>query len=270
MTMQIREDRQQMLNRRNGDAAHASRGWPSKVLHEVPQGAFVDGLSVARLERLAEVVEGLEVPDTRRAAWALGPVANITALHGSTEVVGYMLTATGDGYGVVSFKPGNVPVYYLTGYGLIAWGYGTGQGMSAVAQNGHVNGLQDVLTAEPVRRQHIPDLALGDVTGRHVADALRQFIACRDAHRAWWKASGLAPEAEPAPVREAPAPAPEPKKVVALPGAGLTGKEQWKALMQDEDVEGLLALCTEQVARLEGELGTWRRRLAAAQALAGE
>ena len=124
-----------------------------------------------------------------------------------------------------------------------------------------------MLTAAPVRRGEIPDLALAEVTGPHVADAIRHFVEHRDAQKAWWLASGLKPEAQaPAP---APAQAPAPK-VVALKGASLTGSEQWKALVLAEDVEGLRALCTGQVARLEGELETWRRRLKAAEALAGE
>lgn len=269
--MQMQEDRQQMLNRRNGDAAHASHNWPSRILHEVPQ-AFEEGLATARLKRLADLIETLGVMDQSRPGWAAGKVGILGSVHGRNEVLGYLLQSGGQGYGAVCFREGQPDAYYLTGYGLVCWGWGKGQSMASVAANGHQNALQDVLTAEPVRKQQIPDLFLGDVTGRHVADALRQFVVCRDPHRAWWKASGLAPEAAPAPVlvpTMTPVPAPEPK-VVALPGTGLTGNERWRAMMADEDVEGLLALCTEQVERLEGELATWRRRLAAAKALAGE
>ena len=102
-------------------------------------------------------------------------------------------------------------------------------GMASVAANGHVNADQDVLTAEPVRQREIPDLALAEVTGRHVADALRHFIEHRDAQKAWWLASGLKPEAQ-APA----AGAEQAPKVVALKGAALTGSERWKALMMDE------------------------------------
>lgn len=272
MKTRIREDQQRALNRRSGSADRASEDWPSRVLHDrgpVPK----EGLDEARLARLADFIETLEVMDTSQPQWALGPVGDITIPDSRTEVLGYLLTSGGHGYGAVCFQEdSNRPGYYMTGYGLVCWGWGTTNGMASVAANGHVNALQDVLTAEPVRTRQIPDLTVEQVTGAHVADALRQFIDCRDAHRAWWLASGLKPgaEAEPAPVKEPPLARQEPEaKVVSLPGTGLTGNERWKHLVVSEEYEALRELCEGQVARLEGELATWRKRLAAAKALIG-
>ena len=227
-----------------------------------------EGIDAGRLERLADLIEGLEVMDRKQRDWAAGPVDRATRVDGRSPVLGYLLDAGGDGFGDVCFPGKGETAYYLTGYGLVCWGWGMAAGITSVAANGHANAVQDVLTAEPVRRGEIPDLALAEVTGRHVADAIRQFIEHRDAQQAWWLASGLKPEAQAPAARPAQAPAP---KVVALKGAAaLTGAERWKALVLAEDVEGLRALCTGQVARLEGELETWRRRLKAAEALAGE
>lgn len=258
--MQVREDQQRALNRRNGNPDRGSENWPSKVLHDRGP-APKEGLDEARLVRLADFIETLEVMDTSHPAWADGPVAVLNGLHGKQECLGYLLAATGHGLGAVCFREGQPDAYYLTGYGLVCWGWGTVNGMASVAANGFQNALQDVFTAEPVRRHQIPDLTLADVTSAHVADALRKFVECRDPHRAWWHASGLQPEA----AEPDPAPAP---KVVALPGAGLTGREQWKGLLLAEDYEALVTLCEGQVARLEADLATWRKRLAAAQALA--
>ena len=224
--------RGRFLAMRNGSTDRGSADWPSAVLHELAP-AMAQGLDKRRLRALASFIEGLELMPEWGTSGAPGPLG-----------------------------------YYLSGYGLVCWGWGEGKGMNAVADNGYVNRLQDMLTAEPVRLRQVPGLTLWDVTPRHVADAIRQFCESEDAGQAWYMASGLREEAPPA---QAPSLPVEPKAPVpvqaAVPAAALTGNEEWKRLIMADDFTGMKALAQKKVAEvaakmevLEAERVRWAKR----------
>lgn len=252
-------------------------GWPSSVLHSV-SACMEAGLDRRRLMKLADFIEGLSmIPE-----WggdAPGPLGDARHVDGRIDCLGYVLRPGGAGYGTVIFnadRQSDSPAgYYLSGFGLICWGWGAAKGMNAVAASGFVNKLQDVLTAEPVRQGKVPGFRMADVTTAHVADAVRRFVESEEPARAWYMASGLKPAnvpiAEPAPVADE-APVAEP-----VPAAGLTGNEQWKALIVAERFDELRELCEARIGEAEtrvrdaeADLEKWRRRLTAAKALGGE
>lgn len=264
-----------LMVRNNG----GSNDWPSKVLHDVG-GCIEGGLNRVRLRALAGFIEDL--PLVRRGDEHPGPIPAINHLDGRTACIGFVLHAAGDGHGLVSYSApapgGTVRGYYLTGYGLICWGWGTGNGMSSVAGNGHVEALQHVLTAYPIERGTVPNLTLPDVTPAHVAKALRAFVECEDAWQAWREAAG-----EPA---ERPAPADKPIPTGARqgpnPGCGeLTEAERFKQLFVADQFDEAEALCERKVAdcdrraaeieaqvkRIAEDAATWRKRLNAVQAM---
>ena len=125
----------------------------------------------------------------------------------------------------------------------------------------------------------MPGFRPHEVTTAHVADAIRQFIDSEEPARAWFMASGMKREipiepAEPAPAAvEASATATEP----APADSGLTGNEQWKALMIEERFDELRALCEVRILDFDTRIresetarALWRRRLAAVNVLAGD
>lgn len=253
---------------RNGGADRARGGWPSEVLHGI--GASMDqGLDRRRLSKLADFIEGIELmPEW--AGEAPGPVGDARHVDGRIECLGYVLRAGGAGFGTVLFhsdrQHGSPQGYYLSGYGLICWGWGESMGMNAVAEVGNANKVQDLLTAEPVRRGEVPGFRLGDVTTAHVADAIRRFVESEEPGRAWYMASGMKPRI---PIESA---APAPAAVVPEPGpeASLTSGEQWKALLIAERFDELRALCEAKIGEAESVVEKWQRRLAAAKALEGD
>ena len=265
---------------RNGASDRARAGWPSAVLHGV--GAAMDrGLDRRRLAALADFIGGLEMmPDWNGEA--PGPLGDARFVDGRIECLGYVLRAGGAGYGTVLFngergeRQDSPTGYYLSGFGLVCWGWGETLGMNAVADTGFVNKVQAVLTAEPVREGKVPGFRWHEVTTAHVADAIRQFIEAEEPVRSWYMAAGLKREipirAEPAPAAvEAPAPEPAPAD------SGLTSNEQWKALIVDERIDELRALCEGRIRDFDTRIresetarALWRRRLAAVNVLAGD
>lgn len=271
----------------DGDARLLKRDgepWPSKVLHDV-RGCIEGGLNRARLRALAERIEGL--PLCRFGDKGTGPMPAIQRVDGRVACIGFALRAGGQGYGFVEYSApaphGEIVGYRLTGYGLCCWAWGESAGMSALASNGHVNGLQAVLTAEPVKRGEVPDLSSWAVTPSHVAGAIRAFVECEDAVEAW---RTVAREAVVAPARrpvlevvprprEAP-PADRPARVPA-PEADVdagTDEERFKALFVADRFDDADSLCERragdleaEAARLADEAATWRKRLAAVRAL---
>ena len=146
--------------------------WPSRVLHDV-SGCFEGGLNRERVRAMAGFIEGL--PITWRGGRHPGPVPSIQKLDGRVDCIGYVLHAGGPGLGLVAYSApaphGEVLGYHLTGYGPACWAWGIGNGMSSVAGNGHVAGLQAVLTAAPIEQGAVRGLSLPDVTSAHVAAA---------------------------------------------------------------------------------------------------
>ena len=282
-----------LLVRNNGGSAD----WPSKVLHDV-RGCIEGGLNRERLRALADFIEGL--PMTWREDRHPWQVPVIRHLMGETECIGFVLRSGGAGLGLMEYdKPapeGVVMGYHLTGFGAISWGWGTGNGMASVANNGLVNALQAVLTAEPVARGMVRGVALPNVTTAHVAAALRAFLDCEEAEGAWRAAVG-----EPAERRSPVAVAPRAKQgrpavveepavrssvaepassVVALPAsdeAVEADKARFGRLFSEERFDDAAALCERMVADLEAqaarvadEAATWGRRLNAVRAMRGE
>ena len=274
MAMNAKQGLAQLATLRRVGRTHGNRGsddFPSKVLHEVPK-VFEDGLAVRRLEALADFIGGL--PQFS------GRVKTIVAnrVHSECEIAGFVLRAGGNGYGIVHFTgdrtdPKQEVLAYYTGWGIICWGWGAYQGMSAVAENGMMGPLQDVLTAEPLRRENL-GMSFSSAGPADVADALREFVKCRDAKEAWrkvaaWKRAGEdrpAPAAVAAPAPVSVLPTPKAPKVAQVLAGSLTGREKWKGLLASEDYEGMYELAAKQVQSLEEELKVWRRRLAVAEA----
>ena len=286
---------------RKGVAERGVTSWPSAVLHEI--GPSMDGrIDKRRLAAMADFIEGLDmVPD--RGDPAPGPLGTAAGVDGRYPCLGYVLRPGGEGYGTVCFHPykndeerrSDPKGYYLTGYGLCCWAWGKGNGINAVATVEASSQLQHVFIAEPIRAGLVSGFTLGDVTPRHVADAIRQFIACEDATRAWFMASGLkvgaveeeAAEPEP-PASEPPASEP-PKPVPVREATTLTLGDTWKGLLVADRFGELSALCDRRVGELESErdrleaerdrieeersrvradLAKWRKRQKAAAALA--
>ena len=280
---------------KKGIADRGNADWPSAVLHEI--GSSMDGgIDKRRLAAMADFIEGLVmVPD--RGEPAPGPLGTAAGVDGRYPCLGYVLRPGGEGFGTVCFHPHepneerrrDPQGYYLTGFGLCCWARGKANGINAVATVEASSQLQDVFIAEPIRQGNVPGFTLGDVTPRHVADAIRQFIDCEDATRAWFMASGLKvgaveeEEAEPEP------PASEPPKLVLARAATLTLGDSWKGLLVADRFDELSALCDRRVGELESErdrleaerdrieeersrvradLAKWRKRQKAAAALA--
>ena len=276
--------------KRDGEA------WPSKVLHDA-RGCIEGGLNRARLGALADYIEGL--PLSRFGDKASGPMPTIRHVDGRVDCVGFALRAGGPGYGFLEYDAppphGQIVGYRLTGFGLCCWAWGEAAGMSSLALNGLVNGLQAVLTAEPVQRGEVPDLANGAVTPAHVAAAIRAFIECEDAVEAWRsvaRAGAPAPRSvgveHPRPRMERPADRPA---LVAVPAADVgeaapvdadeTDKERFNALFaadrfddaeslaerKAEELEAEAARLVEEADRRADEAATWRKRLAAVGAM---
>ena len=258
----------------------ASYDWPSAVLHDWGRSP-VEGIDEARLLKMADLIETLEVKQYHQAEREGVSVGVAKHVDGKLPVLGFTLHSGGNGYGATVYRSKKLEGFWLTGYGLACWAWGESQGMAALAANGSVNAVQDVLSAQPVRGNAIPGFSLGDVTSRHVADAIRQFVRCRDASKAWYLASGLK-NVPPKPVaRAVPAARPEPKVVKVEPGTALsmgvgstTSTEQWKTLMVKDEWAAAAALAQEKVADIEAkidalraELGVWKKREISAQAM---
>ena len=248
--------------------------WPSSVLHGTTM-RMDHGLDVRRLHKLADFIAGLDrmAPIMRTSRdWADGPVVGAKFVHGTTPVKGYVLRdGTNTGYGMVEYSRTGANVihgYWLSGFGLICWGWGEGLGMAAVADNGLSNQLHQVLTAEPVwQRKFGEDLTITQVTCKHVAAALRHFCEDRDADIAWGKVAnaqrkdGLAPE-----------PKPEAAKVVPL--RKTTVPERFKQLMMEDRYQEAAGVAKGQadqlerkVEELQAEMAVWRKKQASAEAM---
>ena len=270
------------LAMRQGIADKGAADWPSARLHDRGAGP-VEGLHVERLLRLADYIATLERMPFGRMEKKVAPAS---VVYGNTPCLGYTLDSAGAGLGYIQFsgqsaeEGSTAEGYWLSGYGLICWGWGMNGGIASVAAADKASALHHVLTAEPVRQGHVPGFRWGDVTPAHVADAIRHFVKSEDAARAWYMASGFKPVAEAGPGAEVPKPAPV---------AALTGGERWKALFLADRYGDMRALCDSQLADLEAErerleaervrveaeqakvdadLATWRKRKKAADALA--
>ena len=251
-------------------------GWPSAVLHGVA-GAREEGLNPKRLHAMADFIETLPLaPLTGGRSFSGCPMGTLSQVRGYTQVVGYMLSGGGGhGYGLSQHGPrahgsekSEFLGYWLTGYGLICWGWGTTEGMSAVADNEHVNELHKVLTAEPVVDRECGDLTLTKVTTGLVAEAVREFCTTRDAQQAWRNVAG---RWTPEPVNGTAAPQGVVKPQCSVEAPKLTKGEQWKGMLQEERYEELVALCEREAEALAGriealkaEQRVWAKRRAAA------
>ena len=262
--------------------------WPSAVLHKVAP-RMDEGLDTRRIHAMADFIEELEMAPHFRGGvkWASGPTGGIAYISGQTPVRGYVVRDSGQsGMGVVVNDPAETH-YYLTGYGLICWGWGASSGMSSVAQNGLVDQLQDVLTARPVWDRAFPDYTISALTCPDIAQALRELVQCRDAMLAWRKvvearSAPTAGEARSVPSQGQEDPEPvngaafHVEQAPSIPKR-LTKAEGWKALQMEERYEDLVALCQGEEARLqermdalEAEMSVWRRRRKAAQVMLEE
>ena len=250
--------------------------WPSAVLHGVTM-RLEHGLDARRINKLADFIAGLDrmAPIMRTSRdWADGPVMSTKFVHGTTPVKGYVLRAHDEnGYGMVEYSRTGQNVihgYWLSGFGLICWGWGEAMGMRAVADNGIANQLHQVLTAEPVwQRKFGEELTITQVTCKHVAAALRYFCTDRDADIAWGKVANAQRQAAPvngtAPKAEVPKPASLRQTTVP---------ERWKQLMMEDRHEEAVNLAKSQADQLErkveelrAEAEVWRKKQAAAEVM---
>ena len=257
---------------RNGTHAR-SKNTPSAVLHDVAP-RMVNGLDERRVLAMADFIETLEmVPHARtsKEKWAPGPVGIAGYLDKSLPCTRYMLDPSGagsEGFGLVchdeATKRGQE--YYLTGWGIICWAWGTEHGMANVAQGKRANELQSVLTAYPVKERCVGHgYYMDQVKAKDVANALRYYVGCEDPVEAWKKVAdewhahwGRDPKPVVAPAKPVQAPA---------PASQMTGKEQWKSLIAEERYGELAVLCDEKVAFFSEQLAIWTKRKAACAAL---
>ena len=283
MTAIMHHDPAHLAALRRGSTVRGNADWPNAFLHEL--GPSMDGrIDKRRLPAMADYIESLELSPNRGEMTAPGPLGHADGVNGRYPCLGYVLRPGGEGFGAVCFPAGKeraAPAgYYLSGFGIACWAWGRQQGMNAVATNEAVGQLHDVFIAEPVRLMQVPGFTLGDVTPRHVADAIRQFIDCEDATRAWYMASGLKPETASEP--PAKVPVPEPVSEPAPAATILTVDSSWKGLfaadrygdmriMSDRRVGELEAECErieEERDRVRADLAKWRKRQKAALLLA--
>ena len=286
--------RRRALNLRNGSADRASADWPSRVLHDIgPRMEF--GLDRRRLMALADYIEGLERIAPWRPNgkdWTDGPVAVAKFVHGATPVKGFALRGGEEGYGVVEFSGGNASAYWLTGYGLVCWGWGAGNGLSHVADMQRIGEVQAVLDARPVTMSKVQGLGITQVRPHHVAMAIREFLDCGNALTAWKRVAakhngqpvgrvapktlGEVSEQVRQPVAAPPPVPPMPRTEPVAPK--LTDGEGWKALVMADDWAGMaemaekkMALYRERIdaikaeveercAKYEAEVKKWHRR----------
>ena len=246
--------------------------WASGELHGI-NPLMEDGLDRRRVHALADVIEALPVmaPLFSSKPWTDGPIVQARFVDGRLPVKGYILRdGSSSGLGVVQFGKGqgsDAEGYYLSGYGIICWAWGMQMGMAAVAGNGLVNELQQVLTAEPVMQRELGSYTITKVTLPHIAQALRAFCETRDAKAAWQRVADThmsMPEAGEAKIEPKAEPAPAP----------LTKREHWKMLMHEERYQELIELCQEEEAALNkridalcADVGEWQKRRKAAEVL---
>ena len=129
-----------------------SADWPSKVLHDIEQSMDDDGIDRRRLIQLAHVIEGLpEMPVRDPGLYTSAPMSHVRS---DSKVSGYMVRGGGaNGLGARVFPRGTAKEAenYLTGFGLICWGWGGQAGTRAVVQGPkRAAELHEVLVAEPV------------------------------------------------------------------------------------------------------------------------
>ena len=263
-------------------------GWSSSKLHDIGP-KMTGGLNVRRLRAMADFLEELDfvapVVRPKDRHWAPGPVSGIRFVNGKRECRGYMLTAGGDGLGVDCF-PGVVGEgrhCYLTGYGVACWAWGQTNGMLALCEREHVTDLDDVLTAEPVRKHLIDGLDASSLRGGHVAAAIRYYLneyktdGSHVALKAWQHAAGIVlPEREEPQMDDTPQEAAQ-DAVEAPQAPTVTKVEEWKGLMLNERYGELVALCGGQEARLQeridallAEQKVWTRRRRSAEVMLDE
>ena len=249
--------------------------WPSSVLHGVTM-RMENGLDTRRIHALADFIAELDrmAPIMRTSRdWADGPVMSTKWIHGTTPVKGYVLRAHDEnGYGMVEYSRSGVNVvhgYWLSGFGLCCWGWGERMGLSALVNPELANGLQRVMTAEPVwQRKFGEDLTITKVTCKHVAAALRHFCTDRDADIAWGKVANGQRQVVPVNGTAKPEAAkPATLRSVTLP-------ERWKQLQMEERYGEAVDLAKSQAKRLEAKIDEmraereqWLKRQASAEAM---
>ena len=289
-----------------------SRGWPSDVLHDVGPRTSQRGMGridTRRLLALADYIEGLPMKPYGKPSWrswATPGCSNLVTtkyVDGQTPVVGYALTGKHAGYGLVELhnhSGSTLCKYWLTGYGLICWAWGSDLGMANVVEGERLKTqLQAVLTADPVSKGDVRGMHSAEVTAAMVAKALRGFAHGKDAVDAWTEVVGahMAAKAaeQPEPTRYIPVAWPEP--VAETPK--VTQVEEWKRLLMDEDGEAMLAMAGRELAKVEARrdsldadlaaevarveqefaarreqvatgVAIWTKRMAVAKAMAGE
>ena len=165
----------------------------SNMLHNVAPRMEPDGLDRRRLNALADFIETLPLAPRGRIADSDPEMGHLPTkvVDGRTPCVAFRLTGGGPGgFGEVYFKgsaprPASVTGYALSGYGIICWSWGSGNGMASVALNGRANELQRVLTADPVLGSK--EITWGDTVIQPplVAMALRCFLEGMTPTEAW-------------------------------------------------------------------------------------
>lgn len=239
------------------DSSTTTNGEAVRRLPGVRGHQDADGLNVERLQALAGAIEGLPASDWHEGD-GLGPVGQMGYVRQAEPPTHFTLRAGGQGLGVLRFAragDGEVAARAVTGYGLACWAWGKYAGLAAVASNGRVRDVEQVLNAAPVIDGKCgPRLR---IEPHHVAEAVRAYLRCLDPVAAWAEVVGAhaqerpaAPEPEPAPEPKPPAPAEQP------PDA------RWRVLLSQERWAEAAALAEEQVAALR----VWERRLRVARA----
>ena len=263
-------DRNRALNRRNGSTDRDSADWPSKVLHDVgPRMEF--GIDRRRLAALADFVEALEriapISRPRGTPWTDGPVAPAKFVVGQVPVKGFMLQEEGHaGMGLVEFNgQGEAEGYWLTGFGLVCWGWGAEKGMANVAEPTRCHELTRLFTAQPVRKGLVAGYAWTQITTKDVAAAIREYLESGDVVGAW-RTVGR---------RHVPEPKAKVAPVAAKPVREPSRVEAWKAAVVDEEYDtaegiALAALegIEEKLALLAEQKAAWSKRLEVVGAMA--
>ena len=241
--------------------------WPSARLHDVASKKAGKPIDERRLLTMAGFIEGLgEMAPTHSANkhWAPGPLVNLKQVQGSRPVLGYALTGGGDrGIGMECIRSdGKGTQYYLTGFGVMCWAWGQSNGLESCADFEMHTALDNVLTAEPVRRHRVHgalDLDLNTINTMHVAAAIRYFVErYKEADvdvKAWEHALATVRLPDPAPKAAA---SEQPAEVVPMPAkVSYAPDARFRVLMSQERLEDAKALCEEVLAGFK----TWQRRL---------
>lgn len=239
------------------DSSTTTNGEAVRRLPGVRGHQDADGLNRGRLRALADAIEGLPASDWPEGD-GLGPVGTMNFVRQAEPPTHFTLRAGGQGLGVLRFAgagEAEIVARAVTGYGLVCWAFGKYAGLGAVASDGRVREVEQVLNAAPVIDGKCGvRLRIGP---RHVAEAVRAYCRCVDPEKAWREVVGAHAQARPA--EPEPEPAPEPKRPAPAEPAP---DARWRVLLSQERWAEAAALAEEQVAALR----VWERRLRVARA----